>query len=80
MSNLLAKSNHKLFFKSNCFFFNFADIRATFCGANIKPIGCFQDSRNDRIFPVLLDSHRDGSFHHNKFMINWMKYKNSLET
>ena len=49
------------------------------CGRKMKALGCFNDRMGDRLFPYLLDNHRDPVNGHVGFFIDWRNYQQSLD-
>jgi len=45
----------------------------------MKALGCFNDIMGDRLFPELLDNHRDPINGHVGFTIDWRNYQQSLD-
>ena len=45
----------------------------------MKALGCFNDRMGDRLFPELLDNHRDPINGHVGFTIDWGNYQQSLD-
>eukprot|EP00794_Sanderia_malayensis_P014216 gene14216-15699_t len=49
----------------------------TKCGVNAKPLGCYAESSSNRLFPEMLDNHREG---HDNFIIDWDNFPKSVES
>ena len=45
----------------------------------MKALGCFNDAMGNRLFPELLDNHRDPINGHHGFTIDWHNYGQSIE-
>eukprot|EP00795_Rhopilema_esculentum_P015056 gene15056-6221_t len=50
------------------------------CGVKMKALGCFKDAVGDKLFPKLLDNHRDPINGHRGYTIDWYNYEHSLES